>query len=293
MNKPMTFAAIRAMTGASCQVTEIVRKLTAPARHAGRVESAMRAALEYAASGAWRGAEPGTIDAMIKAVDAGKIGEDLPRPNCVLSGDCWALGAAAHCAIEAWVGVGEGPACAGGPGRCTDRAPWARVLGKGRARASDGAAWNAALADASVRLAIAAGGPRGIITLEPTGGGLRACVPGASTLIYFDSHEQAYAICLRGLVEALPAEAPHQLDPLDPECSLRFEGALDKWARTLDVIGEAGAAEYLPDEIPEGDRPWDYVPGIFVPWVDRVIAARLESSKQESADTLTAAEPAA
>lgn len=273
--KPMTFAALRAtLRDASFAVTEIVRDLTAPARHFARVEAAMRAALEYAAI-----CEEGAVDAMIEAIMDGKSGADQPRPSCLSPGDCWALAAAAHCAAEAWVGVG-GPAGAGGPGRGTTRAVWARSLGKGRARASDGGAWDAALADASVRLAFAAGAPGGNVTLEPTGEGLRACVPGASVLLGFDTLAQVYAICVRGLAEALPAEAPHRLDALDPECNLRFAGPLDEWARTLDYVGEAGASECLPDEIPEGGRLRDYVRGVFAPWADRAVAARLEADSE-------------
>lgn len=279
--KTMTAAALRgALTesGATDAAVEVAIRLTAPARHFARVESAMRAALEHAAIGL----EPGAVDAMIEAVMGGKSGADLPRPSCLSPGDCWALAAAAHCAVEAWVGVG-GPAGAGGPGRGTARAVWARALGKGRARASDGGAWDAALADASVRLAFAAGAPGGIVTLEPTGEGLRACAPGLFVLLGFDTLAQVYALCVRGLAEALPAEAPHRLDPLGPECNLRFEGSLDEWARTLDYIGESGALECLPDEIPEGDRLRDYVRGVFVPWADRAVAAREESDRRGAA----------
>ena len=277
--KPMTFAALRdAMTGASFAGTEIVRGLTAPARHEARVREAVEAALEYTEV-CEEGAVEAMVEAMVEAIDAGKRGADLPRPSCLSPGDCWALAAATHCAVEAWVGVG-GPAGAGGTRCGTARAPWAQSLGKGRARASDGGAWDAALADASVRLASAAGAPGGNVTLEPTGEGLRACVPGLFVLLGFSTLEQVYALCVRGLVSALPAEAPHRVDPLDPECNLRFAGSLEEWAQTLDYIGESGALECLPDEIPEGVRPGDLVRGVFAPWADRAVAARLEADSE-------------
>jgi hypothetical protein len=281
----MTAAALRAVltgAGATDATIELALRLTAPARHEARVQSAMRAALEYAAVGAGDSPEPGAVEAMLEAVQDGESGADLPRPNDLLSGDCWALAASAHCAAEAWVGRG-GPYGAGGPGRSTDRAPWARVLGKGRAQASDGSAWDAALDDASVRLARAAGAPDGFVTLEPTSEGLRACMPGASVRLDF-TPERAYALCVRGLAGALPAEAHHQLGRLDigcdfRSCNLRFGGTLEQWAETLDHIGLAGAVEYLadvPDTVPSGYRVQDYVPGIFMPWVERAIAAREE-----------------
>lgn len=275
--KPMTAAALRSVlteSGASFAAVEVAIRLTAPARHEARVREAVEAALEYTEV-----CEEGAIESMLAAIDAGKRGADLPRPSCLSPGDCWALAAATHCAVEAWVGVG-GPAGAGGTGRGITRAVWAQSLGKGRARASDGGAWDAALADASVRLALAAGAPGGIVTLEPTGEGLRACIPGANVLLGFGTLEQVYALCVRGLASALPAEAPHRVDPLDPGCNLRFAGSLDEWARTLDYIGESGALECLPDEIPEGVRPGDLVRGVFAPWAERAVTARLEADSE-------------
>lgn len=296
MIKTMTAHDLRAVlieAGANGATIGVALRITAPARHEARVESAMRAALEYAASGTGDGAEYGTVDEMIKAVDAGKSGADLPRPNDFLTGDCWALSAAAHCAAEAWVGRG-GPCGAGGPGRSTDRATWAQRLGKGRAFASDGAAWDAALADASVRLAHAAGAPDGFVNLEPTGEGLRACAPGVSVLLNFTA-ERAYALCVRGLASALPTEAPHRLGWLHMPhrwCNICFEGTLEEWLKTLDHVGLAGAIENLadvPDTIPEGYRIHDYVSNVFLPWLDRAIEARLEADRREAAEAQSAA----
>jgi hypothetical protein len=273
----MTAANLRAVladAGATDAVVELAVRLTAPGRHAARVEDAMYAALKYVAGGEFA---IGAVEAMVEAVDAGKSSTTLPRLNYTLSNDCWALAAAAHCAIEAWVGRG-GPCGAGGPGRSTDRAPWAQMLGKGRHLADDGAAWDAALADASRMLARAAGAPDSIIVLEPTGEGLRACAPGASVLLDFDSPKQAYALCLRGLAEALPVEAPHRLAPLAPECNLRFVGALDEWARTLDHIGLMGADA----SIREGDSP------LFAPWAGRAVDARLETLRRDASEATSA-----
>jgi hypothetical protein len=285
-NKPMTAAALRSIfsaAGASDATVEVALRLTAPARHEARVQSAMRAALEYAARCTGSEAEPGAVEAMLRAIQDDKWGADLPRPNCLLAGDCWALAAAAYCAAEAWVGAG-GPAGAGGPGRGTDRALWAQGLGKGRYWASDGAAWCGALADASKMLAQAAGAPGGFITLEPASQGLRAGVPNApevSTLLTFDLPAQAYALCVRGLAGALPAEAPHRLDPLDPEANLRFAGALDEWARTLDYVGRAGADASIPEGIDEdGLRRLVSIGEPFNPWLNQAVAVRLETLRR-------------
>jgi hypothetical protein len=279
MIEPMSAANlcnILVAAGATSATAEVALRMTAPARHAARVRDAMRAALEYAAPGV----EPGTVDRMIKAVQDGKRGVDLPRPNSLLAGDCWALAAAAYCAAEAWVGQG-GPAGAGGPGRGTARAPWAQELGKGRAHASDGPAWNGALDEASRLLIQAAGGLGGSITLEPTGEGLRAGTPSApdvSVLLDFDSPKQAFALCVRGLASALPLEAPCRISRLSPECILRFEGSLDEWLRTLDHIGLMG----VDASIREGDSP------LFAPWADRAVDARLEALRRDASEATSA-----
>lgn len=113
---------------------ELIRRYTAPARAKQRMEIALKAALEEA-------------NRVIAVTHLPLRDDEIGR---AVHGDCRSV-THMHCAmllcqIEV-AGVG-GQMGLGGDERGTVRSGWAQTLGKGRARASDGQAWTAAIRDA-------------------------------------------------------------------------------------------------------------------------------------------------
>lgn len=141
--------------GISSEMLELVRRTTAPSRHAARVGQAVDALLDATA-------DPDS------AARAAESAEDRRVLRVYLTGDYSGLPSHAHAwAVRALTmlrlemrGVG-GHYGAGGDSAATVRMSWARGLGHGRRRAGDGGAWDAALVAVHDLLVEAVGGACG------------------------------------------------------------------------------------------------------------------------------------
>lgn len=199
--------------------------LTAPARSEQRVKQAMAAAL------IGTGCSVEEAEAILAAIHSDRP-SDLPRAHGGdAPGDCACALAAAAAAVEAHVGTG-GHAGAGGRGRCTTRDGWASGLGSGRVHAADGGAWNIAIAEASRRLSIAAGGTGGVEVYSGPGGLAVRC--GATSTLMEWSPAQERAICLQAIARLLPEGHRSRIDQIPESSGIAFGGSLAAWASHLD-----------------------------------------------------------
>lgn len=129
------------------EAVEAIRAATAEARAEERARLAITTAVAAV------GGDPDPVHAALYALRYHDLSPDERAERVAPVRDIMRA-AGALCIVESTAGGGRYRASGPAP---TCRAPWARVLGKGRRQASDGDAWSAAIAQAGEALLVAAG----------------------------------------------------------------------------------------------------------------------------------------